>query len=85
MAKTTPDETPPVEATAQPADVEPDNVGYCHNPDCQVNSMQLWHPVTTEVEPQPDWSGPHQCSDLGHPHAVMCQCGHLLEPEPVNA
>lgn len=68
--------------------VEPDAAewGYCHNPECVVHAMQVFHPVG---QPSPDTAGddfgrPHMCADLTHPHPVMCQCGQLLHAEPVE-
>lgn len=66
--------------------LEPEQWGYCHTSDCVVNAQQLWHPVG---QPGPDnaadeFGRPHQCADLSHPHPVMCQCGNLLQADPVE-
>lgn len=88
-ADATPEELAAIDNAAlgvEPPEPDPEQVpqyvGYCVNPECQVNSMDLWHPVgQLGVDTAPDVNGrPHACENLDHPHPVMCQCGHLLRP-----
>lgn len=58
---------PDAQADNALGDVEaaPEIDGYCHNPECVINSVQLWKPLDEAP--------------------VMCQCGQLLHPEPIDA
>lgn len=89
MARPTPDivgEQGP-EFVQKPIEDTPQAVGYCRNPECPVDSVQLFHPVgVMAADTAPVGNGqPHACNDMTHPHPAMCQCGHLLQGETVDA
>lgn len=60
---------------------------YCHNPDCQINAHQVYHPIDETPLGLDEYGREQQpcsCPDLDHPHQAICQCGDVMRARPIH-